>query len=47
LGLRYEFSDSLFLGGDYRFIDVSDDAPYRGDLTGDISIYSLSLGWMF
>ena len=45
--LQYRFKDSFWLGGTYRWIDFSDDAPYRGDVTGDISLYSLSLGWLF
>ena len=47
LGLRYDISEKVFLGGSYRWIDVTDDAPYRGDLDGEINFYSLSLGWIF
>lgn len=47
LGLQYDINDSVFLGGHYRWIDVTDDAPYRGDLGGEINFYSLSLGWVF
>ena len=39
--------DTFWLGGTYRWIDFTDDAPYRGDVTGDLSLYSLSLGWLF
>lgn len=39
-------SERLALAGGYRLIDFDDDAPYLGDLTGQVEFVHLGLRWM-
>ena len=43
----YRFNDQLWLRGEYRWLDFTDDAPYLLDTTGSASFYHLGLGWTF
>ena len=47
VNLRYEVSKRLSLLGEYRWIDLDDEAPYLGDLTGSVSLYSIAVGYRF
>jgi hypothetical protein len=47
LWAKFGFGKSLFLYGDWRYVDYADDAPYLYDTSGKISWYTLSLGWSF
>ena len=38
---------SAFIYADWRYVDFADDAPYLYDTSGEISWYTLSLGWSF
>ena len=47
LWAKFGIGKSLFLYGDWRYVDYTDDAPYLYDTSGEISWYTLSLGWSF
>lgn len=47
IGGTYDFSTALFITGAYRYIDLSDDAPYLVDVSGEADFYALSVGYRF
>jgi len=47
LWAKFTFFKSAFLYADWRYVDYTDDAPYLYDTSGEISWYTLSLGWSF
>ncbi len=47
LTARYVLSGRFLLAGEYRYVDLRDDAPYLEDATGSIGYWSISLGWSF
>ena len=44
---KFGIGKSLFIYADWKYIDFADDDPYISNVTGEISWYSLSLGWSF
>jgi hypothetical protein len=44
---RYSLTGRFLLAGEYRYVDLQDDAPYLEDATGTVSYWSISLGWNF
>ncbi len=47
LWAKFSVFRSAFIYADWRYVDFKDDAPYLYDTSGEISWYSLSLGWSF
>jgi hypothetical protein len=47
LGFGWQISDRLALVGDFRYVDLGDDAPYLEDLTGTLFSWSAALRWRF
>jgi hypothetical protein len=47
LGFGWQISDRLALVGDFRYVDLEDDAPYLEDLTGTLFSWSAALRWRF
>ena len=47
LWAKFGFGKALFLYADWRYVDYADNAPYLYDTSGEISWYTLSLGWSF
>lgn len=47
ISLRYAITGRLSIQGEYRYVDVQDDAPYLEDLSGSVDFWSVGLGWRF
>jgi len=47
ISLRYAITGRLSVQGEYRYVDVQDDAPYFEDLSGSVDFWSVGLGWRF
>lgn len=47
VAFRYGLSERFSLQGEYRYIDLEDDAPYLEDLSGSVDFWSFGLGWRF
>ena len=42
---KYKIKPSVWISGDYTYIDYQDDAPYLYDTTGTVDVYGLSVGF--
>ena len=47
LTARYELSGKMWLSGQYRYVDLQDDAPYIEDESGTVEYVTLGLGFRF
>lgn len=47
IAVRYTLTGRLSLSGEYRYVEVQDDAPYLEDVSGSVDFWSLGLGWRF
>ena len=47
LEARYSINDSFWLGGWYRYIVFTDDAPYLEDTTGTVQLITAAVGCTF
>ena len=47
LSARYELTGRMWLRGEYRYVDLQDDAPYIEDESGTVEYYTLGLGIRF
>lgn len=47
VNFRFGLTERLSLLGEYRWIDLEDDAPYLEDTSGSVSFYGLALGYRF
>ena len=47
LEARYSLNDSFWLGGWYRYIEFTDDAPYLYDTTGKVQFITAAVGYTF
>jgi hypothetical protein len=47
VAVSYEIGAKAALLGEYRYVDLEDEAPYLEDLTGTFSSWSAALRWRF